>query len=503
MNRPISPLVDRLYAIPFAIAAFLIVFIYSKHGGIGISPDSIVYVSAARNLVENGRLLGYNNFPVVDFPSFYPIFLASIKFITHVDPVVAGPYLNGFLFAAVVYISSMIINKFVNHSLGYKCIVLLCIVVAPSLQEVYSMLWSESLFILLSLLLILALHRYFKTHTLSSLLIVALIVAVACVTRYAGIAFAGAGGAMLLFDRNLKSQKKAAHILIFSFISLSLLIANLYRNQHAGGFLTGNREKGITPLPDNMSYLGSVVGNWLPFFPDQYTISLVVGWIVLLIIIAICVYYWLKGAHWYTSFESITSVFALVYASFIILSSTVSHYERINDRLLSPLYIPLLFSFTSRIPALIQMEKTRGLRIATIAFCLTISAGFFYRQYQNNLEFYEDVSTYGIPGFTDDSWVHSQTVNFIQQHKSFLKPNYHIYSNAPESIYFNCGLVGENLPNRKFPEEVASFYKENHYYVVWFNNKEETPLSLQEIKLHKKLTPVTSFTDGAIYVVEE
>jgi hypothetical protein len=503
MNRPIPALIDRLYAIPFAVAAFLIVFIYSKHGGIGISPDSIVYVSAARSLIESGRLLGYNQMPVVDFPSFYPIFLAAVKFITHVDPVVAGKYLNGLLFATVVYASSMIINKFVNHSLGYKCIVLLCIVVAPSLQEVYSMLWSESLFILLSLFLILAIHRYFKTYTLSSLLIVSLIVAVACVTRYAGIAFAGAGGALLLFNRQLKPQKKAAHVLVFSFVSLSLLVANLYRNLHAGGFLTGNREKGITPLQDNMSYFGSVVGNWLPFFPDQYTISLVVGWLVLLTIIAICVYYWIKGNQWYTSFENVTSVFALVYAAFIILSSTVSHYERINDRLLSPLYIPLLFSFTSRIPALIQMEKTRGLRIATIAFCLTLSAGFFYRQYQNNLEFYEDVSTYGIPGFTDDTWVHSQTVNFIQQHKSFFKPNYCIYSNAPESIYFNCDLVGENLPNSKFPEDVNDFYKENHYYIVWFNNKEETPLSLQDIKLHKKLKQITSFTDGEIYVFEE
>jgi hypothetical protein len=503
MNRPISALVDRLYAIPFAVAAFLIVFIYSKHGGIGVSPDSIVYVSGARSLLESGNFLGYNHLPVVDFPSFYPIFLAAIKLITRVDPVVAGPYLNGFLFAAVVYLSSMIINKFVNHSLGYKCIVLLCIVVAPSLQEVYSMLWSESLFILLSLLLILALHRYFKTYTLSSLLMVSVIVAVACVTRYAGIAFAGAGGAMLLFDRSLPPQKKARHILIFSFVSLSLLVANLYRNMHAAGFLTGNREKGITPLPDNVTYFGSVVGNWLPFFPDQYTISLVVGWLVLLTIIAICVYYWVKGNHWYTSFENITSVFALVYAAFIILSSTVSHYERINDRLLSPLYIPLLFSFTSRIPALIQMEKKRGWRIATIAFCLAISAGFFVRQYQNNQEFYEDVSTYGIPGYTDDSWVHSQTVNFIRQNKLFLKPNYCIYSNAPESIYFNCGLLGENLPNSKFPEDVVAFYKEDHYYIVWFNNKEETPLSLQEIKMHKKLKPIAIFNDGEIYVCEE
>ncbi|MBV4355663.1 hypothetical protein [Pinibacter aurantiacus] len=503
MNRPASALLDRLYAIPFSIAAFLIVFIYSKHGGIGISPDSIVYVSSARSLVEHGKLLGYNQFPVVDFPFGYPIFLAAIKFITHVDPVVAGPYLNGFLFAAVVYTSSMIINKFVNHSLGYKCIVLLCIVVAPSLQEVYSMLWSESLFILLSLLLILALHRYFKTYTLSGLLLVSLIVSVACVTRYAGIAFAGAGGTLLLFDKKLRPGKKAQHIIIFSFISLLLLAINLYRNLHVGGFLTGNREKGITPLSDNISYFGSVVGNWLPFFPDHYTISLVVGWIVLLAIIAICVYYWVKGNQWYTSFENITSVFALVYASFIILSSTISHYERINDRLLSPLYIPLLFSFTSRIPALIQMEKTRGLRIATIAFCLTISAGFFYRQYQNNLEFYEDVSTYGIPGYTDDTWVHSQTVNFIQQHKSFFNPAYCIYSNAPESIYFNCGLVGENLPNSKFPKDVDEFYSEDHYYIVWFNNKEETPLSLHEIKQHKNLKQITSFTDGEIYECEE
>lgn len=503
MKRTSFVLPDRVYAIPFTIAAFIIVFIYSKHGGIGVSPDSIVYLSAARNFIEKGALLGYNQLPVVDFPFFYPLFLAAVKLFTHTDPVIAGPYINGVMFAIVVYLSSTIIDRFVNHSLIYRIIILACIIVAPCLQEVYSMLWSETLFIIFSLLLIIALYRYFKTYTLRSLFVVAFIVAFSCVTRYAGIAYVGAVGALLLLDKNLLPKKKTLHIAVFGFLSISLLVLNLYRNWYTIGFLMGNREKGITPLADNISYFGSVIGNWLPFFPNQNTISFIVGCIVLLALLIACFIYWMTNSKWHGSYENIATVFSLIYALFIVLSSTVSHYEKINDRLLSPLYIPLLISFTCRIPALIQLEKQKVIRYTSIVVSVIIAIGFFYRQYQNDKEFYEDVSTYGIPGFTDDSWTHSQTINFIQKNKSFFNPDYCIYSNAPEAIYFNCGLVGENLPNNKFPDDVNKFYTKDHYYIVWFNNKEETPLPLDEIKKHKVLRPLVTFSDGAVYIFEQ
>ena len=70
------------------------------------------------------------------------------------------------------------------------------------------MLWSETLFILLSLLFFVAFTKYLNSHTLRSLMGAAVIAAFAFVTRYAGITLLLTGGFLLLFDGRLVIKKK-------------------------------------------------------------------------------------------------------------------------------------------------------------------------------------------------------------------------------------------------------------------------------------------------------
>ena len=57
MNRPISFLreIDSVIA---GIAGFILIYIWTRHSGIGVSPDSIVYMSTAANIRHHKRRSG-------------------------------------------------------------------------------------------------------------------------------------------------------------------------------------------------------------------------------------------------------------------------------------------------------------------------------------------------------------------------------------------------------------------------------------------------------------
>ena len=150
---------DSLFA---AFCGFILIQIFSKHSGIGISPDSVTYLSAARHI---GHGLGFKSFdllPVVDFPAGYPFFLTVISFFTRLDPLQFAPWLNGVLFGILLYICGGIMNGFYKSSGWYKRVLLLCILLSPALQEVYSMLWSETIFLLLVLFFIISMSDYLR-----------------------------------------------------------------------------------------------------------------------------------------------------------------------------------------------------------------------------------------------------------------------------------------------------------------------------------------------------
>src|SRR5471030_2676644 len=100
-------LTRHLDALVAAIAGFVMVHIYTKYSGVGISPDSIMYMSTARNLNDHLGYLYFGLKPIVAFQVFYPTFLAIAQFITQTDPVVLGPYIDGLLFGTLIFLSGI------------------------------------------------------------------------------------------------------------------------------------------------------------------------------------------------------------------------------------------------------------------------------------------------------------------------------------------------------------------------------------------------------------
>jgi hypothetical protein len=481
----------------FAIVGFFVIHIYTSYSGIGISPDSIMYASTAHNMVKHGTLITFNGGPLVFFPVFYPFFLAVILFISRVDTIAAAPVINGLLFAAVIITTGYIISKFKTSSLIYKWLILLAIILSPGLLEVYTYLWSETLFILEVLLFVLAYRNYLLSHSIKRLVIVSLLVAITCITRYAGFTIILTGGVMLLLDAALPIRKKIGHILLFGFVSISLLVGNLILNRLSSGLSTGTREPSITPLSKNLYNTGTVLSDWIGLPQTAHVYALTISCIVLLFLVMLLTFKVYKKQL--NTTENIITMYAAVYGIAIPILATFSRFETLNSRLLSPMYVCLLIGSTSWVPDVLQcLNKNKKLFIAIpLAIIMII---FEYALYRIDHQRWEDENHYGVPGYTDDDWNKSQFITFLKAHKNIYKPGVPIHTDADEAVYFFTGSTARLLPHRYFKNDVANFYNVKRYYLIWFSNLNNTELiSLKDIQQQENLTKLYTFPEGYVY----
>jgi len=485
-----------------ALVGFYIIHLFARYSGIGVSPDSIMYASTAQNIHDHFSLITFNNTPLVFFPVFYPFFLSICIFISSgVDPITAGPVINAVLFGTTIFLTGWMTTKFKAPSVVYKWLILAAVVLSPALLEIYMYLWSETLFILVILVFIVAYHNYLQSHSIKALIIVAIVAAICCITRYAGVTVVATGGLLILIDGRLTWKKKIIHLLIFGAIGISLLAGNLILNAHSTGLSTGTREPSITPFSENLYYFGTVILDWagLPekFDPIAvaFAVIVIVGLSTLLIV--------RTAQHHLNSYENIIICFTLVYGLFILIIASISRFERMNSRLLSPMFIPLLLSFTCWIPDLIKYIKFSKKWLLATPFVIAMLA-FEFTIARVDYQKYDDFKDYGIPGYTDDDWNKSDFVKFLKTHQHIFKPGYPIYTDADEAVYMFANMHSTLLPHKFFAKDVTKVYAQKRFYLIDFKKLESTELiGLKDIQAHKTLTKLYDFEDGAIYICEE
>lgn len=487
--------IDSLLA---AIIGYYVIYLFTKYNGVGISPDSIMYISTARNLITHGSFVAFTNKPLVDFPIFYPLFLAFTNFISGVDPLKAGPVIDGLLFSVVIFFSGSLMQRFAPQSLIYKWIVLAAVILSPALLQIYTYMWSETLFLAMILVFFVTFSRYLNKRTYRTLVIAAVMAGLTCITRYAGITVIGTGCLVLLIDKLYTFKQRWLRIFIFGFIAIAFLIGNLIRNHLATGTTTGPREKSITSFVQNLSYFGHVIAGWAGAGSVNNALSVVIAILVLLALIIALLYHTIKKNL--NNYLILAISFSLVYALFIILSSTFSRYEQINDRLLAPMYVPLIWALTWWIIHLPD-KRSSYQKIAIYIGSALIALFIEYRLYKIDYQRYDDQFDYGNPGYTDDDWKESGTVTWIRNHPNFFKTHTAIFSDAYEAVYWFSGQTNTQLlPHKYFRKDTDKFYSQKHYYVIWFNDLYNRELiHIKDIQQHHNLKKLEQFDDGAIY----
>jgi hypothetical protein len=487
--------IDSLLA---AAAGFTIIFLFCRHDGIGLCPDGVVYTTTAQNFAHHFRLFDFSNHAMVDFPAGYPIFLSLITLLTGVKPLMAGPLLNEILFALTIFFTGYLMESFEIRSRWQKIAVLSCVVLSPGLLEVYSMMWSETIFILLLLLFLKTMQQYFRHHSLKMLLWASVITALATDIRYAGVTIIGTAGLLILMDNYLPLKQKIKHILIFGFISSSLLVVNLIRNYRVGGTLTGHREKSLTPLLQNMHDAGSVFYDWLPFTNGHYNGAAISVAIVVMLTFIIWIREY-RSKKRLVTLEDMSAFFAFFYISFFLVAASISRFEPIDSRFLSPAFIPLLWSLSTPLVSL-RRKVPAVSKKWSIALGFLVFALFQYGQLDADYETWDGVKDAGIPGYTEDQWQLSPTVEYMKQDSLLFAKGVTVYSDADDAVYFFTQKRGFFLPHRQDTASVNRFLKNKKCFVIWFNDGENPDLvGKRFISDIKKMKVARQFDDGTIY----
>ncbi|MDQ2863002.1 MAG: hypothetical protein M3R50_05000 [Bacteroidota bacterium] len=293
-------------------------------------------------------------------------------------------------------------------------------------------------------------------------------------------------------------RKKIKDILLYSFISPVLLVINLVRNYIANGTETGLREKALFSFHKDLHDAGSVFNSWLPL-PNNYSNGAAYTAIIIILFLSyLSIKYFLRNRR-IASYESLAAAFSLLYILFIVAVAFISRFEELNSRFFSPVFILLAWSCSNWI---VQVPKRVSFlnKKLIIALNIGIFLLFMYGQLSTDYETWDGVRNAGIPGYTEDQWRLSNTVNFIQKNSFLFRKGYTVYSDAVDAVYFFTHRRGKDLPHQEDKQGIQNFLADPHCYVVWFNDGEDPDLvGIHFITQVKNMKLLKQFDDGSIY----
>ncbi|MCL4415689.1 MAG: hypothetical protein M1365_03155, partial [Actinobacteria bacterium] len=283
-----------------ALSGFGLILLLTFKMGPGLSPDSVAYIAAARNIL-NGRgiavLLNNDGTPlnlwqpvylnetvhIFKWPPLYPLIL-SLTEISGVDIIEGSRWLNSAIFGLNIFLMGFIIMK-ITKSILLPVLTSLLFLFSKEIIFIHHMAWSEPLFILLAFLGLFLLINFFWTKKLSLLLLSALITGLAFLTRYSGAALVITGTAGLILLNREKITRKILQS--FIFIAISCLPAGIWLlglQFLKKGFSV--RRLVLNPVkPDEIKIMLDNITKWL--FPGSITFILRIILTIVIIILII------------------------------------------------------------------------------------------------------------------------------------------------------------------------------------------------------------------------
>jgi hypothetical protein len=481
---------DYLPALLASVAGLVFLHYFFRHSGIGISPDSVSYSYAAEHFSSENRFNNFTGLPLVEFPLGYPATLWFMGVVSGVSVSALAPVMNMVLFAGLLILSNRLLLS-LELPLWLRCAVLACLCCSPCLLEVYSMLWSETLFLFLSVLFFVLLRWYGKHPVFPRLLLLAIVCSLGMVTRYAGVSLLAVGLFFLFFDPDTTAKQKTIRILLFVLLSSSLLGINLLRNSHYLHELTGVRERSVRGLSEISKETGTTISDWLPLLHNHPLLTTVL-FIALFFVTLLLVIKRLLQIQFLKTPVTVLLVAWLFYAGFMIGAAYFSRFEYLTNRLLSPLYVPMFIVW----PAVLYKgakQQSKTIRKAVILFLALGFIGVQIQYYQLNAEAWDGIKDAGIPGYSEDSWTQMPLVQYLKQHP----PPGIVYANAPDATWYLCGIRSKPLPHKELLSELQKLLQTPAFQVIWFVDGDNPDLvSFDFLKAHARMVSINKMEGG-------
>lgn len=484
--------------------------------GPGMQPDSIVYIGLAKGILS-GKGYSLSGVPYAHFPPLYPFFLAIIGLVEK-DLVQAARFLNAALFglnislfALSIYISTG--RKFLTANLA-----ILFLLSSYSFIEKQAWVLSESLFFsfFLTSFILLSMHIHYRKN-LTLLILSALSLGLAILTRYVGIAFLPAAvGILLIWSKGQQIRRTFRDVAVYLGLACAPIAIFLVRNLLILGKTT-DRNFAYHPLPV-LDYIKEIWANVLVSITaiklPNHVGPAILGLITLFIFaqLIILVKRDFKDIDWRSTeiiMAAVCILFSIAYLLFLWISiSFVDASTPVDARILMPMLIMMITGIFS-ILWFITQELKKPTEWLSFLFLVSIFIG---TNIPGTITSVKNLQNNGL-GFNSLQWQDSESIAFI---KSFPE-NARIFSNGADILGFLTGRDYLSIPKKLSPltmgtnlnynAEISAMCKDvidEHAYLLFLdqlNYRKYLP-SQADIELKCELPILKSLADGTVYGVE-
>jgi 4-amino-4-deoxy-L-arabinose transferase-like glycosyltransferase len=430
------------------LLAAAVILVATSAFGIGVTSESETYTLAAQNMALGHGLTVYTRGGAPTLLTQHaPLYAALLGAFGRcgIDPVAAARWLSAALFGLTVVLAGLILKPLCRASwlppLG-SLFTLFSVV----LLNLHLTALSEPLFIVCQLACLYLFLRYLFTSKMRFLLFAAAACALALLTRFAGAALVAAGIAGLLFlDGNASHRRRAAHASLFAVLScLPMLPWMAYTATHTGNPV--DRTFGVHFPPPGFFLAGiSSLSTWI--LPG--VVPLAFRLLVLILGIAVlCAAFrravrTVPAAEWHKQILAcrLFLIFGVAYVVVAALSRSFLDVAIIlDDRILSPLYVPaLLTALLLVVPQLSFSASRRMPAVVCAAALATMIAADAVRIVPSLVRMHRVGR-----GYTGAEWRHSTLLPWLRT----IGPATLVYSNVDSAVRFFRGGVVPGLPSK-------------------------------------------------------
>jgi len=494
-----------------ALGAVVLALVGTRHGP-GVSPDSTRYIAAARNLVAGRGDVDWSLQPMTVFPPGFALTLAGAER-AGLGAVDAARVLNALAYGLLVVLTYVLARRHVLRrwlAVGAAA----AVAFASPLLGVFTFAWSDPVFSVIVLALVLVLERVAteRAGRPATVVAAAALTSVAFLFRYTGAPLVLLAAVVVVVAAWPDGRRAALRRVVgFAAVACVVPAAVVARNLAEGSPALGPRQSSAETVGGVVDGLVTTMGRWVLNADSAAAPATSLAFVTLALVVLVGLVAARRRAREVGDALGAPRLLPLVlfvvgYLTYLAVSELLTNIDPIDDRLLCPVFAPIVVLVVTALDPLFDRVRPGSalVRVAAAALGLWLGLGLMASVH--------DARIYGTAGqeYTRRDGRSAQLVSAVRG----LPRSARVYSNAPGELYFVTGRqpVAES-PQRTFyrsrerTHDLAALRREiartsGPVFLVWLDpveidERSVTPRQMRARGLGIEL--VAKADDGTVY----